>query len=130
MAPRANPSGARAGVLRRVLQRVTATNEDLEDDELRQSSVDAGAVTIADSALRTRVNLQGRIEVLTLNPKGTNRWLEAELSDGTGTVHLIWMGRRRIPGLRAGRRLSVEGLISADDGRRVIYNPRYQLLAE
>lgn len=130
MAAKAVTSGGRAGVLRRVLRRVAASNEDLEDDELRQSSIDAGAITVADAALRTRVQLQGRIEVLTLNPKGTNRWLEAELSDGTGTVHLIWMGRRRIPGLRAGRRLAVEGLIAASDGRRVIYNPRYQLLAE
>lgn len=123
-------TGNRVGVLRRVLRRMSASNEDLEDEDLRQRSIDAGASTIADAELRTRVHLRGRIEVLTLNPNGVNRWLEAELGDGTGAVHLIWMGRRRIPGLRAGRRLAVEGLISSSDGRRVIYNPRYQLLAE
>lgn len=130
MAEPAQHAGNRVGVLRRVLRRMSASNEDLEDEALRQRSIDSGASTIADAELRTRVHLQGRIEVLTLNPNGTNRWLEAELSDGTGTVHLIWMGRRRIPGLRAGRRLAVEGLISSADGRRVIYNPRYQLLSE
>ncbi len=126
----ARRTGARPGVLRRVLYRVSASNDDLADEDLRQESLDAGASTIADAQPRTRVHLQGRIEVLTLNPNGTNRWLEAELNDGTGSVHLIWMGRRRIPGLRAGRRLAVDGLIAVNDGQPIIYNPKYQLLAD
>ncbi|MSS45597.1 OB-fold nucleic acid binding domain-containing protein [Cutibacterium sp. WCA-380-WT-3A] len=116
--------------LRRVLHRMVASNEDLVDDDLQRSSLDAGVSTIAEAKLRTRASLQGRIEVLTLNPRGTNRWLEAELRDGTGAVTLIWMGRRRIPGLRAGRRLSVEGMITEAGGRRVIYNPRYTVLPD
>lgn len=123
-------SRPRPGVLRRVLYRFAASNDDLADDELRKEALDAGASTIADAQSRTRVHIQGRIEVLTLNPKGTNRWLEAELNDGTGSVHLVWMGRRRIPGLRAGRRLAVDGLIAVNDGQRVIYNPKYQLLSD
>ncbi|WP_407643729.1 OB-fold nucleic acid binding domain-containing protein [Cutibacterium porci] len=109
---------------------MVASNEDLVDDDLQRSSLDAGVSTIAEAKLRTRASLQGRIEVLTLNPRGTNRWLEAELRDGTGAVTLIWMGRRRIPGLRAGRRLSVEGMITEAGGRRVIYNPRYTVLPD
>ena len=120
----------RESALRRVLHRVTASDEDLADDDLQRSSLDAGASTISEAKLRTRASLQGRIEVLTLNPRGTNRWLEAELRDGTGAVTLIWMGRRRIPGLRAGRRISVEGMITEADGRRVIYNPRYTVLPD
>ena len=102
----------RESKLRRVLHRVTASNEALADDDLQRSSLDAGASTIAEAKLRTRASLQGRIEVLTLNPRGSNRWLEAELRDGTGAVTLIWMGRRRIPGLRAGRHVNVEGMIT------------------
>lgn len=117
-------------MLRRVLHRVTASNEDLADDDLQRSSISAGVSTIAEAKMRSRASLQGRIEVLTLNPRGTNRWLEAELRDGTGAVTLIWMGRRRIPGLRAGRRISVEGMITEADGRRVIYNPRYTVLPD
>ncbi|MDU5843642.1 MAG: DNA-binding protein, partial [Cutibacterium avidum] len=33
-------------------------------------------------------------------------------------------------GLRAGRRISVEGMITEADGRRVIYNPRYTVLPD
>ena len=126
----ADAHAPRESALRRVLHRVTASDEDLADDDLQRSSLDAGASTISEAKLRTRASLHGRIEVLTLNPRGTNRWLEAELRDGTGAVTLIWMGRRRIPGLRAGRRISVEGMITEADGRRVIYNPRYTVLPD
>ena len=124
MAEGTDTRAPRESMLRRVLHRVTASNEDLADDDLQRSSINAGVSTIAEARMRSRASLQGRIEVLTLNPRGTNRWLEAELRDGTGAVTLIWMGRRRIPGLRAGRRISVE------DGRRVIYNPRYTVLPD
>lgn len=130
MAEGTDACAPRESMLRRVLHRVTASNEDLADDDLQRSSISAGVSTIAEAKMRSRASLQGRIEVLTLNPRGTNRWLEAELRDGTGAVTLIWMGRRRIPGLRAGRRISVEGMITEADGRRVIYNPRYTVLPD
>ena len=127
MAEGTDARAPRESMLRRVLHR---SNEDLADDDLQRSSISAGVSTIAEAKMRSRASLQGRIEVLTLNPRGTNRWLEAELRDGTGAVTLIWMGRRRIPGLRAGRRISVEGMITEADGRRVIYNPRYTVLPD
>lgn len=130
MAEGTDARAPRESMLRRVLHRVTASNEDLADDDLQRSSINAGVSTIAEAKMRSRASFQGRIEVLTLNPRGTNRWLEAELRDGTGAVTLIWMGRRRIPGLRAGRRISVEGMITEADGRRVIYNPRYTVLPD
>lgn len=130
MAEGTDARAPRESMLRRVLHRVTASNEDLADDDLQRSSISAGVSTIAEAKMRSRASLQGRIEVLTLNPRGTNRWLEAELRDGTGAVTLIWMGRRRIPGLRAGRRISVEGMITEADGRRVVYNPRYTVLPD
>jgi hypothetical protein len=55
--------------------------------------------------------------------------LEAELYDGTGTVSLIWLGRRRIAGIEPGRTLVVRGRISKQGPRRVIYNPWYELRA-
>ncbi|MDU5843298.1 MAG: DNA-binding protein, partial [Cutibacterium avidum] len=93
MAEGTDARAPRESMLRRVLHRVTASNEDLVDDDLQRSSINAGVSTIAEARMRSRASLQGRIEVLTLNPRGTNRWLEAELRDGTGAVTLIWMGR-------------------------------------
>ncbi|MEZ5090494.1 MAG: OB-fold nucleic acid binding domain-containing protein [Micropruina sp.] len=96
-----------------------------------QGEADAPAPTgpsaIADVADRERATLRGRIAVLTLRPRSGTPWLEAEFTDGSGTLTLIWMGRRDIPGVTAGRELEVTGRVSWVDGRRRMYNPYYQL---
>ena len=73
------------------------------------------------------VLLRPPITVLSMKPRGGTPWLEAEFDDGSGAVTLIWMGRRDIPGVTAGRELEVTGRVSWVDGRRRMYNPYYQL---
>ncbi len=53
--------------------------------------------------------------------------MEADLRDGTGTVTLLWLVRRDIPGVQPGRRLIVRDRIPRIRGARTIYNPIYQL---
>ena len=65
---------------------------------------------------------------VTLRPRGGVPALEAELYDGTGSIMLVWLGRRRIAGISPGRSIEVEGRIGQHDGDRIIYNPRYELL--
>ena len=110
------------------LARLGRSSEELASDERHQLAQDAGADSVADAADRSRVTLRGTIEVLTIRPRRHTPWLEAELSDGSGRVTLIWMGRHEIPGIEAGRELLVRGRISAVDGERRIYNPFYELL--
>lgn len=105
-----------------------ASTDELTAADLHRRAVEAGADAIADAPDRARVRLRGTVEVLTLRPRRTRPWLEAELSDGTGTVALIWMGRHDIPGIVAGRDMVVEGRLSVSDGVRRMYNPRYTLL--
>ncbi|RLP10676.1 OB-fold nucleic acid binding domain-containing protein [Propionibacterium australiense] len=109
------------GLLARWLGRDRASEPDTGDD--------GRPVPIADVATREHLTVQGRVRALAANPGSGQRWLEAELSDGTGTVTVVWMGRRRIAGVTVGRTLRVTGLIGEHRGRRVIYNPRYELLA-
>lgn len=87
-------------------------------------------VSIEQAPDRTRVTVDGTLCSLTLRPRGGVPALEAELTDGTGTVTLIWLGRRRITGISPGRALRAEGRISVQDGVRVMFNPRYQLRPE
>jgi hypothetical protein len=54
--------------------------------------------------------------------------LEAELYDGSGSVTLVWLGRRTLAGLAAGRQLRATGRLTTAEGRRLIYNPRYELV--
>jgi hypothetical protein len=64
---------------------------------------------------------------VTLRPRGGVPALEAELYDGSGTVTVIWLGRRRIAGVEPGRSVLVEGTVSEQKGHRVLFNPRYEL---
>ena len=114
--------------LRERWSRLFRSNEEIASADRHRRAEDAGADAIADAPDRARVKLHGTIDALTVRPRRTEPWLEATLSDGTGSVTLIWMGRREIPGIEAGRDLLVEGRISVVDGQRRVYNPRYQLL--
>ena len=53
--------------------------------------------------------------------------LRAELGGGADRITIIWLGRTRITGIEPGRVLAVEGMLSEQGGRRVMYNPRYDL---
>lgn len=112
----------------RALRRLGRSSEDLDSEEAVRAAQASGAQTIAKCTDRQRATLRGRIAVLTLRPRSGTPWLEAELNDGSGTITLIWMGRREIPGLVAGRELEVTGRVSWVDGRRRMYNPYYELL--
>ena len=50
-----------------------------------------------------RVDVAGTLRAVTLRPRGSSLTMEAELWDGTGQVTLVWLGRRDIPGIEAGR---------------------------
>ena len=67
---------------------------------------------------------------MVLRPREGVPTVEVELFDGSGVVDLVWLGRRRIAGIEPGRRALVEGLVCDVDGRRTIFNPRYELLAK
>jgi hypothetical protein len=114
------------GRLRRNLSR-WASSEDMEAEELRHDSVKAGCRPIAEATDRQRVELRGSLRTVTLRPRGGVPALEAELYDGSGTLTLIWLGRRRIAGIEPGRDVRVSGRIGVQEGQCVMYNPRYEL---
>jgi hypothetical protein len=44
-------------------------------------------------------------------------------------LRVIWLGRRRIPGVRAGLELRLEGMVTIRDGLPTMFNPRYEILS-
>ncbi len=103
-------------------------NQDRDEArDLRKDTRKAGLVCIADAPSREKVVVQGTLKTVTLRPRGGVPALEAELYDGTGSISLVWLGRRRIGGVSPGRGVRVEGRIGVQDGVRVMYNPRYYL---
>ena len=69
----------------------------------------------------------GGSTTVTLRPRAGVPALEAELFDGSGRVDVVWLGRRRIGGIEPGRRIVVHGRITDQQGRRMIFNPSYEL---
>jgi hypothetical protein len=115
------------GGLRRFLRRMTAGNAELEAEELQKTTGDEGATPITECGARKRHCVAGTLRTVTLRPRGGAPALEAELYDGTDVISLVWLGRRKIAGIDPGRRLRAEGLVSEQDGRKVMFNPRYEL---
>ena len=69
----------------------------------------------------------GRLRSVELCPRDAAATLEAELYDGTEGVLLVWLGRRRIPGIEPGRTVKARGRLAEREGRKVLYNPYYEL---
>jgi hypothetical protein len=97
--------------------------------ELQRDVAKSGCDRIDCAPDRELVTVQGTLRTVTLRPRGGVPALEAELYDGTATLTLLWLGRRRIAGIFPGRAIRVTGRIGVHGGVRTIYNPRYDLLS-
>jgi hypothetical protein len=117
----------RASGVKALLRRFTASEQELEAEDLQRASEEAGATSVCDCSRGTSVTVSGRLRSVVYTPKTNLPTLEAELFDGSGTVTLVWLGRRRIVGIEPGRRLSASGRLALDGDRKVIYNPFYEL---
>ncbi|MEV4836283.1 OB-fold nucleic acid binding domain-containing protein [Nonomuraea sp. NPDC049486] len=115
------------GGLRGLLSRLTSSQSEIEAQELREDADEAGATPIAACGGRRRFCVAGTLRTVTLRPRGGAPALEAELYDGSDVIDLVWLGRRKIAGIEPGRPVKAEGLVSIQDGRKVMFNPRYEL---
>ncbi len=113
--------------MRSVLARLTRSQSTVQEGEESDRARAMGGTPCASLTGRVRVQIAGSLRSVTLRPRAGVPALEAELFDGTGSVALIWLGRREIAGIEAGRWLRVEGLVACTDGRKVMYNPTYEL---
>lgn len=113
------------GRLSRTLERLSTDHQ--EADELHDAATKAGCQLISSQADRCIATIHGVLRSVTLRPVDGVTALEAELYDGSDSVTLVWLGRRRIEGIAAGRQLKVFGRIGMRGTTRIIYNPRYEL---
>lgn len=115
------------GYLSRMVKRLTKDVDELDADELTENSVAGGARRAVDCRSGEEVVVLGRLRSVELRPTNEAASLEAELFDGTDGVTLVWLGRRKIPGIEPGRTLKVRGRLAERDGHKVLYNPYYEL---
>jgi RecG-like helicase len=110
--------------------RFNRTQEQVEAEELRDQVHGAdleGLTTIDCCTPGQTVTVRGMVRSVTMRPRSTVPALEIELYDGSGSVSVIWLGRRRIPGIDPGRTIVVHGRLTCNADDPTIYNPRYEL---
>ncbi len=116
---------------RKLLQRLTTSDAELDRERLRQFCKDVPGVTaIGDAQARQEVTVAGEITSMRIVPRAGTPSLEATVNDGTGSLVVVWTGRRNIPGVSPGKRLvlSGRGAPQGAAGRLMVLNPRYELL--
>jgi len=119
----------RATGLRRFLERLTASEEELQAQELQRDSAKCGAIPAGQCSRGQVVSVSGRLRTVAYTPRTNLPTLEADLYDGSDVVTLVFLGRRSIAGIEPGRQLTARGRIAIRDDRKVIYNPYYELEA-
>jgi amino acid transporter len=128
--PRREGSGAPAGPTAPAT--ATAVDTEVELDERLARIADRGSTTsltdIGTAPLRSRVTLTGRVQAIRVQPWSGVATLEITLVDETGSIQLVFLGRRTIAGITTGTRLQVSGVVSEHRSRRSILNPTYRLL--
>lgn len=115
------------GYLSRLVRKLTSDVEDLDAADLSANAQAEGAQPASECHAGEEVTVFGRIRSVELRPSNEVATLEAELFDGTEGVILVWLGRRKIPGIEPGRTIKVHGRLAERDGHKVLYNPYYEL---
>lgn len=115
------------GRFKRAFARLALDDDELASRELQGEAELKGATAVTSCTRGEPVRVAGTLRAVTLRPRAGAPTLEAELYDGTGSVTLIWLGRRRIRGIDCGRRLVAHGRLTTHEGRPTIYNAAYEL---
>ena len=113
---------------RQALSRLVASQSDVHAEEEQELAARNGGTPIQSVAPRARATVCGTLRSVTLRPRAGVPALEAELYDGSGSLYVVWLGRRHIAGIEPGRRIRIHGMVTQTEGRRTVFNPRYELL--
>jgi hypothetical protein len=114
--------------LKSAVSRLTMNSAAIDAEELTREVDEVSAHHLCDCKAGDLVTVLGTISSITVRPRGVALAFEAELYDGSGRVRLVWLGRRNIPGIVAGRRLVAAGRLTCPYGESpTLYNPTYTL---
>jgi amino acid transporter len=98
-------------------------------DGSRSSATSQLIRPIASLTRGVRATVEGRVRTIEIRPTEQNTILAYEIEDPTGHLTALFYGRSHIAGVYCGSRLRLSGRIGIENGRPVMINPAYQLLA-
>lgn len=81
-------------------------------------------------SVRNHVQLYGVLRSVTYPAEGSTDSFSATLFDGTGSIDLIWLGRKSVPGIIPGTHLLISGVVVDFQGALSVLNPDYQIVPE
>ncbi|MGZ4677301.1 MAG: OB-fold nucleic acid binding domain-containing protein [Acidimicrobiia bacterium] len=89
------------------------------------------SVAIAEVRWRDLTTVEGTVRSLRTRPwtEGSAS-LECTILDATGGIELVFLGRRRIPGIALGTRIRATGRVGAHHDRLSLLNPVYELVVD
>ena len=116
-----------AGLLSRVTARLARTESEAEAQDLQKDTGRLGGTRIIDLVDRCEASVCGAVRSVTLRPRVKVPALVVEIYDGSKTLNIIWLGRRRIRGVVPGAYLSVHGRVTYQHGIPTIFNPAYEI---
>ena len=122
-------AGTKHSGLRYRLRRMGAGADELEAEDLLIEAAGLGATPIKVCCVGERVTVAGTLRTVTLRPLGGVPALEAALYDGSASVQVVWLGRRKIAGIVTGASVVVHGRLTSQSGVPTIFNPSYELVA-
>lgn len=118
---------SRAGLLSRVAARLAQSESQIEAKDLQEDTWRLGGTPIIDLVDRSEARVCGAVRSVTLRPRVNVPALVVEIYDGSQTLNLIWLGRRRIGGIAPGAYLSAQGRVTFRHGTPTIFNPAYEI---
>ncbi len=120
-------ASAASNYFRRLTKRLTEDIDELDAAEMATAIESAGARRAIECVHGEEITMLGRLRSVETGTKAGGGAMEAELWDGTAAVTLVWLGRRRIPGIETGKTILVRGRLGERDGKKVLYSPYYEL---
>jgi amino acid transporter len=97
--------------------------------DLRLAQRGVGARAISGIEWRQRAKVAGRVKSVRVQtgPGASN--LECTVTDGTGSLLVVFQGRPTVPGIEPGARLVLEGMVGSWHSQLAVLNPDYELVA-
>jgi RecG-like helicase len=120
-------AGTKTG-LRGALRRLVASDSSVEAELLQKQIRAEGATAVTACRQGREVCVAGTVRAVRLAPLAGAPTFEVDLYDGSGTVRLVFLGRRTVVGISAGQTLVAHGRLTQRDHRSTIFNPRYELV--
>jgi hypothetical protein len=116
--------------MRKFVEKFTKPVDEQDREKLVTWCAARGVTPLDELTLRRPVQIAGEIRSVRIVPRAGAASLEASVNDGRGTITAVFLGRRKIAGLSPGRRVLLEGVVTAKGhhGDSLMYNPVYQLL--